>query len=420
MGALKNSSAKTEKKPEFMTAPQGLLQRKCACGNNAGLDGECEECRSKKLGLQRRAASNAEPASIPPIVHEVLQSPGEPLDAHARAAMGSKFGHDFSKVRVHADAKAAESAQAVNALAYTVGRDVVFGAGQFALSSNEGTKLLAHELTHVVQQSSNPTSSQPVLAKFSTEQNDAKEREAESAATSVSSGGAINSPSSKSEPALQRDANEDEERLRLTTPQLGFRRSGPRLLPEEETRLQLDPEIEAQMRAMQFTRRKLSRDQILPALLNLDPDLIFGTQPTPSLQSLPTAPKPRLAPTGSEPTELRPATIGDVIRALIKTSAMKSALADLSTRAESVMRSLSTGEKALVITGSAVIAAGALVGVISNPEARSFVLEKLEDQAIPIPGVRGLSFQFRVTGDNPEVIFNLNVGQFLPAEFGFR
>lgn len=63
-----------------------------------------------------------------------------------------RFGYDFSQVRVHTDAKAAESARAVNALAFTVGRDVAFGAGQYAPGTTEGKRLLAHELTHVVQQ----------------------------------------------------------------------------------------------------------------------------------------------------------------------------------------------------------------------------------------------------------------------------
>ena len=66
--------------------------------------------------------------------------------------MEPRFGHDFSGVRVHTDARAAESAWSVNALAYTVGRDVVFGTGQYAPGTSGGRRLLAHELTHVVQQ----------------------------------------------------------------------------------------------------------------------------------------------------------------------------------------------------------------------------------------------------------------------------
>ncbi len=104
----------------------GILQRQCACGQHAG-GGECEECRKKREGMIQRAAVSSAPVNaVPPIVHDVLSSPGQPLDAEARAFMEPRFGHDFSQVRVHTDAKATESARAVNALAYTVGRDVVW------------------------------------------------------------------------------------------------------------------------------------------------------------------------------------------------------------------------------------------------------------------------------------------------------
>jgi hypothetical protein len=92
---------------------------------------------------------------VPPIVHEVLNSgSGQPLDVVTRAFMESRFGHDFSQVRVYTDEQAAESARAVNALAYTVGSNIVFGEGEHALGTDEGRRLLAHELTHVLQQSS--------------------------------------------------------------------------------------------------------------------------------------------------------------------------------------------------------------------------------------------------------------------------
>jgi len=133
-----------------------MLQRKCACGGSVEVEEECAECKAKReAALQRSVGNQATPSvatTVPPIVHDVLRSPGHPLDADARAFMEPRFGHDFSQVRVHSDAKAAESAWAVNALAYTIGRDVVFGAGRYAPGTSEGRKLLAHELTHVVQQ----------------------------------------------------------------------------------------------------------------------------------------------------------------------------------------------------------------------------------------------------------------------------
>jgi hypothetical protein len=139
--------------PSFTSVQADLIQRKCACGGAAGLTGDCQECGNKQLAVQRRADTHAEPSSVPPIVHEVLRSPGHPLANEARAFFEPRFGHDFSKVRVHADAKAAESARAVNALAYTVGHDVVFDQGQYRPETVAGRSTLAHELTHVVQQS---------------------------------------------------------------------------------------------------------------------------------------------------------------------------------------------------------------------------------------------------------------------------
>jgi outer membrane protein OmpA-like peptidoglycan-associated protein len=127
----------------------GSLRRKCACGGSM----ECADCGTTgEAQLQRRAAGGGKPGIAPQIVHEVLRAPSLPLDDDTRAFMEPRFGQDFGDVRVHADRKAGESARKVNALAYTVGQDVVFGAGQFAPHSGRGRGVLAHELAHVVQQ----------------------------------------------------------------------------------------------------------------------------------------------------------------------------------------------------------------------------------------------------------------------------
>ncbi len=103
--------------------------------------------------LQRQAIDGARSmSSVPPIVHDTLQSPGQPFDHAMRAFFEPRFGQDFSAVRVHTDAKAADSARSVKARAYTVGREVIFGAGQYAPHTDAGRQLIAHELTHVVQQ----------------------------------------------------------------------------------------------------------------------------------------------------------------------------------------------------------------------------------------------------------------------------
>ncbi|HEY5175994.1 MAG TPA: DUF4157 domain-containing protein [Terriglobales bacterium] len=91
--------------------------------------------------------------AAPPAVGEVLRSPGQALDPATRAFMESRFGHDFSSVRVHADAAAAASASSLNARAYTAGRDIAFASAEYAPGTAEGGRLLAHELAHVVQQS---------------------------------------------------------------------------------------------------------------------------------------------------------------------------------------------------------------------------------------------------------------------------
>ncbi len=133
-------------------ARAGLLQRKCACGGSAGITGHCSACDEKRLTLQRSAAGKDELQSVPPIVDEVIAGAGQPLDPQARAQMESHLGHDFGRVRVHTDARAAESARAVNASAYTVGQQVVFASGKYQPRTSEGRRLLAHELTHVAQQ----------------------------------------------------------------------------------------------------------------------------------------------------------------------------------------------------------------------------------------------------------------------------
>ena len=140
---------------------------------------------SVRTALLRRAAVNASPANaVPSLVHEVLRSPGQPLNAATRAFMEPRFGHDFSGVRVHTDAKAVEAARAVNARAYTVGENVVFGAGQFMPTDHTRQRLLAHELTHVIQQSNNQTALQHSSLAIS-KPDDASEREADQIADVV-------------------------------------------------------------------------------------------------------------------------------------------------------------------------------------------------------------------------------------------
>ena len=186
-------------------AQSGVVQRKCDCGQVTG-GGACSSCRTKKQKLQRRAVNDAASPAAPPIVHDVVRSAGQPIDAATRTSMGSAFarnfshvrvgsagpqavpgtlrvgpadhplerqadhmaaavlrspamqsptpqdGFDFGGVRLHTDGQAAASAAAIGAKAYTIGNHIVFGAGQYRPATAEGRELLAHELAHVVQQ----------------------------------------------------------------------------------------------------------------------------------------------------------------------------------------------------------------------------------------------------------------------------
>jgi hypothetical protein len=187
---------------------RGILQRKCACGNRSFGRGECDGC-GKNQFLQRRTVHISEPgdwyeqeadriaaqvmgipkpmiqhqvelekkdvvhrkeivnsitplqvsstgqeevSEVPPIVDEVVRSPGRPLDASTRSFMESRFGKDFSQVRVHTDSAAVDAARAVQSRAYTFGQHIVFGSGEYNPTTFKGQELVAHELTHVVQQ----------------------------------------------------------------------------------------------------------------------------------------------------------------------------------------------------------------------------------------------------------------------------
>ena len=167
-----------------------VVQR-CACGGSAHTGGECAACRRKRLDtmqtklrigaagdryereadrvaagiagssgpfsqqisrLVQRASPPAKAAWAPAEVDATLASGGRPLPDDVRSQMEARFGHDFARVRVHDGSSAAVSAAAVGARAYTVGPHVVFGSGEYQPDSSAGRRLLAHELTHVVQQ----------------------------------------------------------------------------------------------------------------------------------------------------------------------------------------------------------------------------------------------------------------------------
>ena len=229
----RQAAVQTQRSSKVTSVPTGTLQRQCTCGNHTA-GGECEACKQKRDGILQRAATDAaHMGQVPPIVHDVLRSPGQPLDAATRGFFEPRFSYDFSgvqihskaatqvqgrmtigerrdsfeqeaeavadaiqrlpalrrldtsmslpvaptrtydlsQVRIHTDPRAAESARAVNALAYTVGHNIVFGTGQFAPGTRIGDRLLAHELTHVIQQGGDASHSTLQRAETDTSKN---------------------------------------------------------------------------------------------------------------------------------------------------------------------------------------------------------------------------------------------------------
>ena len=137
------------------------VQRKCA----ACEEEEQEEMSASAARVQRKEAGCAPlvAAEVDEQINSVRGGGGEPLPESVRAFFEPRFGHDFSRVRVHSDGRAAAAARSVNALAFTVGQDIVFGAGQYAPQTAPGQKLLAHELTHAAQQAGAHASGGAVL-----------------------------------------------------------------------------------------------------------------------------------------------------------------------------------------------------------------------------------------------------------------
>jgi hypothetical protein len=187
--------------------PAGLTGSAAATGRRDALDADAV------LGLQR-AAGNGAVAQLMneerSPVHDVISSGGRPLEPEVRTDMEARLGHDFSDVRVHDDARAAESASAVNAHAYTVGSNVVFQRNRYDPGSAEGQTTLAHELTHVVQQRSGPVegSSAPGGIKVS-DPSDRFEREAATNAERVMAAPAPVQALAVGGPAVQRHAEDE-------------------------------------------------------------------------------------------------------------------------------------------------------------------------------------------------------------------
>lgn len=137
----------------------------CSCsGDDDEMCDECMQAHGKRTtpstahtSVHRSASGSAPIGSLPPTIQQAVRSPGQPLDLASRSFFEPRFDHDFSSVRIHTDAAAAASAASIQAHAYTLGSDIVFAPGRHSPATTAGRTLIAHELTHVVQQKSGDT-----------------------------------------------------------------------------------------------------------------------------------------------------------------------------------------------------------------------------------------------------------------------
>jgi hypothetical protein len=152
-----------------------------------------------------------------PVLDVVGKGGGSPLPADLQTDMETHLGADFSAVRVHDGAQAAESAKAVQARAYTVGNDVVFNTGAYSPGTDEGRRTLAHELTHVVQQRAGPVEATPAAGGIAvSDPSDRFELEAEAAATALpGSGGPAPAEAAVAAPVQREAAPEEEEEVQM-------------------------------------------------------------------------------------------------------------------------------------------------------------------------------------------------------------
>lgn len=177
--------------------------------------------------LQRKADTDEE---VSPVRELMSSGGGSALDESTRGFMETRLGADFGDVRIHTGSKATEAARSVQAHAYTVGTDVVFQDGQYNPSSTDGKKMLAHELTHVVQQKQGPVEGTPVAGGISvSDPSDRFERAAEAAAERVASGDSATPQPVGAGAGLQRQEAPEEEDEQVQASSLQRQES-----PEEE------------------------------------------------------------------------------------------------------------------------------------------------------------------------------------------
>lgn len=362
---------------------------------------------------QRPRSSPAGAGRLAPrAVRDIVSRPGTDLPASVRQTMERRLGHDFAHVRIHADAEAKRAARQVGASAYAVGRHVVLDRA----AGGDGEQLLQHELAHVAQQRAEDS----LPARLRVAPPDSQhEKEAREAARHRNEN--LAPALSPSDVAVHRqEAEEEEERV----PPEQQQEDWPGFSPDAEPtfRLRLDPSLQPDLAAVRIIEQMLALERIRRQIFQLPPS--YALVPPPWLSPVPSLAPTPLVPAGAGPSTPRPGEAGDVLKAILRVPAVESALNRLQTDAASRARrewgQLATGERALLITHTAIIAGGALGAGLAHEETRAPLLNMVQDTPLPVPGVPGLTFQFNVTGPDQRVQFGLDVGALLPPELGFR
>jgi hypothetical protein len=232
--------------PESHQAPTRRKDAAESAGPEALMHGRTDVLTpSAVMHLQKTAGNATVSAALeeqePSLVRDVVGSGGgSPLDRDTRGFMESRLGADFSDVRVHTDGKATESARSVQAYAYTVGNDVVFQSDKFSPESESGQRMLAHELTHVVQQRSGPVDGTPAPGGIQiSHPSDTFEQAAESSADQVMSSAAptVESHTAAAPAAVQRAASEatEEDEGEASVQPYAIQREASEEFKEDET-----------------------------------------------------------------------------------------------------------------------------------------------------------------------------------------
>ena len=361
------------------------------------------------------------------LVRPLLAGPGQRLDGEVQRQMSNRLGHEFSRVRVHRGSVASYSSRALGTRAYTVGNHVVIDERAVGPGTAAGRDLLAHELTHVVQQGGHRYDA-PAATGFSGVANrGGNELEARRA----QAGEAVSPLRQMTGPVLQReDPDERKKQPKQETEAAQTEKSeespglewpslpGPSLLDQG---LQIDPLLMLRVNQM------LARERIQAGLYDLDLETLDRLFPVSPLEPMP-QPKQReekpAVPAGKGPEKPRAGKPGDLLKAVTKVPAVEAAISGLKeqalSRAKRDWKKLSTGGKVTLVSSLVLVGGSALGGIMAHDRSRNAALGFIKDKQLPVPGVPGLSMQLNLVGPDLGVQFGLNVGRLLPRSWGFK